>query len=62
MGRMKNAYIQLLNEQYGEDPAAYMKEVISEYIPVKKDPVDTSILCPNCLDDMLVKDDDEECR
>ncbi len=62
MGRMKNAYIQLLNEEYGEDPATYMKKVIAEYIPVKKDPVDTAILCPNCFDDRLVKDDDDECR
>ena len=68
MGRMKEVFIQMQEENYHGDPQEYLrmyaaqkqKREIEEQLEYERDK--DPVLCPNCLTDgLLAKDDDLEC-
>lgn len=57
MGRMKEVYMQMVEEGFFGEPNDYLKQVVAEYAkPIKER---SDILCPNCLGSNLEKKDDQ---
>ena len=61
MGRMKEVYIQMLDEEYQGDPSLYLKDQMQR---LYEGFTSTDITCPNCLKDKLMSDskDEGECH
>ena len=57
MGRMKEVYIQMIEEGFLGEPNDYLKQVVAEYATPIAERSDT--LCPNCLASNLNKKDDQ---
>ena len=53
MGKMKEIYIQMLNEEYEGDPSAYLKEQAQR---IYEGFSSTNITCPNCMKEKLAQD------
>tara|TARA_R110000850_G_scaffold75270_1_gene164269 strand:- start:1030 stop:1260 length:231 start_codon:yes stop_codon:yes gene_type:complete len=51
MGRMKDLHIDMLNDHWDGDPNEYLKIRSRESEVIKSE-----ILCPNCLVDMLIQE------
>ena len=57
MGKMKELYIKMLEENYTEDPSEYIKNHANK---IYEGFSTTNILCPNCMKEKLAQDSETD--
>lgn len=59
MGRMKEIYIQMLNEEYKGDASLYLKEQSQR---MNEQFWSTDITCPNCMNEKLAQSSETDLK